>query len=333
MKTPLPASDPAPDATGASVLVRRLRMRHLELLEILADAGTVRAAAGRMRLTQPAVTRMLKEIEELFCGQMFERSARGVSPNALGMLLVERAQVLMQEVRATEREVVLARQGQVGLLRIGTYSGSRAVLEAVARLTREDPRLTVELREAQINALLDALLRGDLDCVVGAVPPDELRSARIDQLRMERLRDDQISVVTPRDSPWARRRRVGWLDLAGERWVLPPRDSLLRRAFVQVYLELGTVPPAAAVESMSPLNVRTLVALHAGNLGLMRSEHAKEEQDLGALRIVPVTPPLTLPPLVVFTRHRPRVRQALVDRFVAAVRAAQVGGRIRTHPK
>ncbi|WP_148281096.1 LysR family transcriptional regulator [Bordetella bronchiseptica] len=321
------------EAAGASALIRRLRMRHLELLVILASASTVRAAAARMRLTQPAVTRMLKEIEDMFGGALFDRSPRGITPNRLGLLLLDRAQVMMEEVRATEDELQLARQGQMGLLRIGTFSGSRAILQAVAELSLSDERLKIELHESQVNQLLDALLRNELDCVLGALPPDELRHERIDQLRLEQLAADTIDVVTPCGSVWSRKRRVRWEDLAHERWLLPPRDSLLRRAFVQQYLELGIAPPAPVVESLSPANMRTLIELQAGQLGLVRAEYAREEQRLGTLRIVPVTPRLALLPLIVFTRRRPRTRQALVDRFVRALRAAQADeGAARTKP-
>jgi choline dehydrogenase-like flavoprotein len=52
--------------------LRRLRMRHLELLELLGEERTVRAAAARMALTQPALSKMLREIEDCFVASMFE---------------------------------------------------------------------------------------------------------------------------------------------------------------------------------------------------------------------------------------------------------------------
>ncbi|TAM53956.1 MAG: LysR family transcriptional regulator, partial [Burkholderiaceae bacterium] len=59
---------------GADYLVRRLRLRHLELLVALAEAGTMRGAAERLHLSQPAISKMLNEIESGFGVRLFDRS-------------------------------------------------------------------------------------------------------------------------------------------------------------------------------------------------------------------------------------------------------------------
>jgi len=61
-----------------------MRLRHLELLTVLHELPRVRAAARRLNLSQPAVSKMLREIEQVFGAPLFERSRTGVTPNALG---------------------------------------------------------------------------------------------------------------------------------------------------------------------------------------------------------------------------------------------------------
>ena len=86
-------------------MVRRLRLRHFELLTLLAQERTVRAAARRMALTQPAISKMLREIEDCFDTPLFERSRSGVTANPAGERLIRHAVIAMNETRALGEEV------------------------------------------------------------------------------------------------------------------------------------------------------------------------------------------------------------------------------------
>ncbi|MBM3353812.1 MAG: LysR family transcriptional regulator [Betaproteobacteria bacterium] len=75
-----PAPEPGHAPGGAeSAVLRRLRLRHLELLTVLRDQPTVRGAARRLSLSQPAVSKMLREIEDVFGARLFDRSRSGVA--------------------------------------------------------------------------------------------------------------------------------------------------------------------------------------------------------------------------------------------------------------
>ena len=75
-------------------LVRKLRLRHLELLAALSETATMRGAAARLHLSQPAISKMLGEIEGCFGARLFERSHQGIPANALGASAVFRARGL-----------------------------------------------------------------------------------------------------------------------------------------------------------------------------------------------------------------------------------------------
>jgi DNA-binding transcriptional LysR family regulator len=70
--------------TKTDRLIRTLRLRHLELLVALSEARTMRGAAARLHLSQPAISKMLGEIEDCFGARLFERSHQGIHANALG---------------------------------------------------------------------------------------------------------------------------------------------------------------------------------------------------------------------------------------------------------
>lgn len=316
----------ASESTDLRRVVRRLRFRHLELLAFMEQSATVRAAADRMQLTQPAVTRLLQEIESIFETKLFERGARGVAPNAQGTKLIAHAIVLLNELDGTRHEIAISRTQPHDLLRIGAFSGGRTIAQGFALLVEQFPGARVVIHEAVISVLLDALLRGELDCLIGSLPPEQLKQDRIDTLRMHPVTEEKVCVVAPRGGPWERRRRIGWADLKDARWVLPPRDSLMRRALIRAYLDIGIAAPEPVVEVMSPLTIRSMLEFGGVDLGLERSGHAREDERLGVLRVLPVVPQLRLPPLAVFTRRQAGARKALVKAMTEALRHVSTQG-------
>ncbi len=287
-------------------LLRRLRLRHLELLGHLNEVATVHAAAKRMHLTQPAVTRMIQEIEEIFGGPLFDRTARGISANHIGLALMRRSGVLVAELEAAQEEATMMRAGATGLLRIGTFSGSTSLSLGIVELRRRMPEVIVQIREAQIDQLVSDLLQGEMDCIVGAFAPDELNNERLDRLQVTLLAEDRLSVVASKTNPFAKRSKITWGELAAQQWILPPRGSLLRRAVIAACLAEGFTPPQPCIECLSTLTVLALIRLDARCIGPMREQQAREEVRINKnLVILDVHPGAAMPPLAMITRRTP----------------------------
>lgn len=303
-----------------SRMVRRLRLRHFELLTLLSKERTVRAAARRMALTQPAISKMLKEIEDCFGTPLFERSRTGVTANAAGERLIRHAVIAMNETRALGEEVDAIVGHGAATLRVGTLPMTPRIPEAIARLRARIPGTKVQVREARIVDLIPALRDGELDCVVGGLPPEALLSADIDKLRIDPLAPDRIYVVASPSHRMSGRHRFHWRQLEGQRWVLPPRQSMLRRAVIDAHHRAGLAPPEADVELTSPFFLTTLLALDTELLGVMRREHALADAASGVLSIIPVTPAIALPSNALITRRGHR-SEVLVE-FAAALRVA-----------
>lgn len=304
-----------------SNLLKRLRIRHLELLGHLREVSTVHAAAERMHLSQPAVTRMIKEIEEVFGGPLFDRMARGIAANHIGAELMRRSDVLMAGLGAAQEEAAIMRSGGSGLIRIGTFSGSNMLPSGIVELRRRLPRLAVQIREFQIDLLIAELLRGELDCIVGALAPDEFNNERLDRLQVHLLASDRLSVVATRTHPLARRKKISWARLANEDWILPPRGSLLRRAVIAACLTEGVTPPHPSIECLSTLTVLTFLRLDPGSIGPMREQHALEETRLNKdMVILDVRPGATMPPLALITRSGPEAMRHPVKELLDILR-------------
>ncbi len=307
-------------ASNPDYLVRRLRLRHLELLVALADIGTMRGAAGRLHLSQPALSKMLGEIEAGFGARLFERSPQGLAANALGEAVVYRARVIFGELSRGQAEVDALRTGASGVLRLGTLSVSATVPRAIAHLRRRQPGARVQVVEGRVREMVQRLLDGELDCVFGAITPELLASEQLALLRPAVLLADELCVLAAQAHPLARSRALAWGDLRGQPWVAPPKDTLVRQALMTAFLNDGMQPPEPVVEVLSSVTIGSLLRLDDALVAAVRADHAQDELARGGVRRLAVRPALQLPALGLYTRHVAGEPPPLVAAFAAALR-------------
>jgi DNA-binding transcriptional LysR family regulator len=301
-------------------LVRRLRLRHLELLVALADAGTMRAAATRLNLSQPALSKMLGEVEAGFGARLFERSPQGLAANALGNAAVYRARVIFGELARGKEEVDALRTGATGVLRLGTLSVTASVPRAIAHLRLQHRGARVQVQEGRVRDMIQRLLDGELDGVFGAITPELLTSDFLPLLRAEVLLKDELCVLCAQDHPMARKRRLGWADLRASDWVAPPKDTLVRQALMTAFLNGGHEPPVPSVEVLSSVTIGSILRLDPSLVGAVRAEHARDELARGGIRRLAVGPAIALPSLGLYTRRSAGPPVPLVSAFAAALK-------------
>lgn len=312
-------------STRPDYLVRRLRLRHLELLVALADAGTMRAAASRLHLSQPALSKMLGEVEAGFGARLFERSPQGLSPNALGASVTYRARVMLGELARGRDEVDALRTGAEGVLRVGTLSVTAAVPRAVVQLRERIPGARVQIQEGRVRDMIRRLLDGELDCVFGAITPELLTSDLLPLLHPEVLLEDELCVLCAAGHALARaRRKLRWADLHALPWVAPPKDTLVRQALMTAFLNEGLEPPEPAIEVLSSVTVSSVLRLDPTLLAAVRFEHAGDELARGGIRRLGVGPVMPLPSLGLYTRRTTEGPAPLVQAFAHAIRKVGV---------
>ena len=121
--------------------LHRVSIRQLRLVTAIAEGGSMVRAAEAVGLTQPAVTKAVRDLERDLGVELFERGNRGVTPTIYGEALVRHAhRVLAQLVHAAEEIDDLA-HGAGGRVAVGTLLAASAWLlpKAIARLGPNDP--------------------------------------------------------------------------------------------------------------------------------------------------------------------------------------------------
>ena len=107
-----------------AALLGRLRARHLALVVALDTHRSLRRAAAEIALTQPAVTKLLRDLEDALGARLFERHPWGMSPTPYGETLVRHARGILNDLAQASADIAAQREGAQGSLRVGGVTGS-----------------------------------------------------------------------------------------------------------------------------------------------------------------------------------------------------------------
>src|SRR5438094_10355315 len=186
---------------------RKFRLRHVELVAELYDSRSILKAARRLSLTQPTLTKALQDVEATLGLPLFERSNRGLEPTPYGEIFARHAKIVLAQLRHAAEELESLRVGYSGKVTVGTLLAASASIlpDAIARLKKERPGVTVSVVVGTYDILMPSLLAGDLDMVLGRLPEE----GRNRELLYEEFYVEPICLVTRPRHPFLRKRRLG----------------------------------------------------------------------------------------------------------------------------
>ncbi len=262
--------------------LRRLRLRHLEILLELDRHGSLTSTAEALGVSQPAVSQWLAEIEAALGVTLFVRG-RQLKPSAYLPVALRHARRMVADSHQLKIELDSVSTGSVGVVRIGSMGvGSAGLLpRALVHLRGQPEGPQIEVVEDIASGLWARFRRREIDLIVGRL--DE--RAFGPQVRSEPLFDDPHCVVVGRSHPLLRAKRQTWSGAAAYPWILPPRDTALRRAIDSTFLHHGLAPPVPWVESASgTLNQELLQRTDC--LGVTSGAAAVRDQALGVLSML-----------------------------------------------
>ncbi|MBE3638286.1 pca operon transcription factor PcaQ [Mangrovicoccus algicola] len=228
----------------------RLNMRHLELFVEVAQRKSVSRAAEALHLTQPAVSRTLRELEEL-CGRpLFEKHGRGIRLSPYGTIFLRHAGASLAAAREGLSALQSLDPDQGPPLRIGALPTVLATIvpRAVAAYRAEGPGARLSVASGSNLVLLNDLREGRLDLVVGRLPAPENMAA----VTFEPLYRERVVVVVAAGHPLEGARLLSAEDLARYPVLLPGPGSIIRPFVERLLMEQGLTPPADAIETVSP---------------------------------------------------------------------------------
>src|SRR3954469_3697382 len=159
-----------------------MNLERIELFLKIVDTGSVSAAGREANLTQPAVSRSLKLLEEEIGADLFDRQGRGLLLTAAGRALIPCARQLVRDSERARLQVQRAAEDAYFDLRVGAVDslGTHVLPECLSGLQTEHPDLKLKLWMGRTQSLLERVERGTLDLAFVAYsgPPSE-RATRV----------------------------------------------------------------------------------------------------------------------------------------------------------
>ena len=264
-----------------------MRLAQLTLLLTVAETGSLRAAAQVLNLTQPALTKALKLLEDELGAQLVLRSAQGARLAPAGELLAARAAAALRELERGREEVAAWAGSGDARVTVGLSPTAAWLLApgAVARLAARWPGIQVRLVDSLYPRALAQVRAGELDFAIGPVP-----GGRADRdLTLRPLLDSRSQVVVRRGHPLARVRTLA--ALADARWVLTGPAGGPGDPAALGFDRLGLRPPRPWLTCESFSTVLAMVSSHDVVCVMPQRFVERHGARLGLAR-VPVTDPL-----------------------------------------
>lgn len=302
-------------------VIRRVTLRELRLLLAVARSGSILQAALEVGLTQPAVSKAIKDLEALLGVRLFDRGNRGVEPTPQGRIVLARAAAMFEELRQAVDELALLSGAAAGEILIGgTPAMCGGLLQHAIRTfpptdgasaSGAGPHYHVVEMEAE--GLATEVRNRNVDFAIGRNPAPDGSS----DLSFELLFSDRLQVVVGNNHPLAKRRSLSAEEAAAQRWVLPPAKSAVSRQVYAAFAHLGASLKPPVVTTMSMLLRCDLLASGA-YLTVLHGSLLHFGRIAEGLRILPIALPAELP--IGVMRLKGRTLTPAGERFIAHLR-------------
>ncbi|HEU0146170.1 MAG TPA: LysR family transcriptional regulator [Bradyrhizobium sp.] len=261
---------------------RDLTIRQLRALAAVNEAGSVTSAAGRLHLTQPAVTLQLRNLQELAGLPLIQRTGDGMVLTDAGrsvLALTERVEAALLDCEQTLDMIAGRSGGRVSIAAVST--AKYFVPFAIAAFSRRFPKVDVSLRIGNREDIREALRGYDLDIAVMGRPPPDL------QVEMRLLGKHPHVIVAAADHPLAARRKpVALVELADELFITREVGSGTRMLMEGFFQESNLRPQVRMeMDSNETIKQAVIAGLGIAFISLHTVAHEIAERRLVALKI------------------------------------------------
>jgi DNA-binding transcriptional LysR family regulator len=213
-----------------------MELRHLRYFVAVAEAENVlRAATQKLHVSQPAVSRQIRDLEEELGAQLFERTSKSVKLTDAGFLFLKEARAVLERTDEAVRNLRAFAEAGETELQVGYSLALRAQLvsPALHAFQQAMPRVHVKLHDWTGERIFTSLRDGRLQLAF-TVRPSKRGAAR--DLRFEELLRERVRLAVPPNHPFAQRRSVSLTDAAKEPFV-----GLTREDFPDYHAYLAAV--------------------------------------------------------------------------------------------
>lgn len=233
---------------------RRIKFRHLDTFSSIARSGSLKQAAEQLHLSQPAISKTLKELEDIVGTTLMKRDRSGARLTQEGEVFLQFAEQCTAALRHGLRSV---RSGGAATahLKIGVLPSvaSNLLPEAARAFVKGNPDTLLEVHEGPHHDLTSRLRTGKLDLVIGRLGrPETMQGLAFRQLYTEEV----VVVASPKSLAVSIRQ---FEDLEAYRVIYPPSDSAIRPLVARMLIARGVPLFTNRIETASAAFGRSLL--------------------------------------------------------------------------
>lgn len=234
--------------SSISSICRHLTDAQIRCHIAIAQRGSAVGAARQLAISQPAVHRAGRELEQTVGTTLYRRRVHSVSANALGLEFARRLSLALHEISEAADELSSARGLARGRVSVGVLPllPQRLLARAIGKLLQVYPDAAIVIHEGSHARLLNDLQFGAIDVIVGALRQDQLGDSVVESV----LFDDPYAVAVRRGHELTQRAQITSDDLAAYDWVVPQKD-MPRRAVLEEMLATLPHRPRVVLETSS----------------------------------------------------------------------------------
>jgi DNA-binding transcriptional LysR family regulator len=236
---------------------RRLRLRDLHAFCTVAQAGTMGAAARKLDVSQPAISKVIADLEHLIGVRLLDRSRKGVEPTIYGQMLLRHGLAAFDELKQSIRNIEFLADPAKGDLRIGSPASMSATFlpTIVQRFSEKYPRVALHVSDVQAPGSPVSAERGLYDrrhdLVLARLTNPLADPQSMDDVNVDYLFDDPLVVTTGKWNRLAAQRKLNLAELVNEPWILPAPGSWSYRTLAQAFQAQGLDMPKSCLVAYS----------------------------------------------------------------------------------
>ncbi len=239
-----------------------IELRHLTYFLAVAEELHFRKAAEKLFISQPGLSRQIKQMETLLQAELFVRDKKKVALTPAGHFLKKEAEELFKHLKETKRQLQLIGDGDTGEIRIGFLGSAMqdVIPSLLLKLRDKFPKIKTSLQELSNMNQVDAVLKDTLD--IGFV-----RLARVPaELHMQTVYEDTFSLVLPESYPMLTREYDGMARFSKDDFILFSQDysPYYYETIMSICSDAGFVPKV----SHKSVHAQTIFKLVENNLGI-----------------------------------------------------------------
>jgi DNA-binding transcriptional LysR family regulator len=261
--------------------------KQLERFVDVVESGSLSRTSKRLHVSQPALSKSLRLLEEQLGVRLLERGPRGVKLTPFGEAFYRRARSVTAELRRANDDLDHIKGMLTGSISLGVTPGpgilDQIIPKAIVRVALKRPVLKVRVRSGTISELLVDLHRGDLDLLFTVL--DERTKGP--DLKTQKLFDDSFALVVRTGHKLLTQKEISLNDLVSSRWVILEDAMTLWDSVAKLASESGIEISTRPIESNSLVFIRE-VARRTDFIGIIPAYAAEMSTSSGDLRYIPL---------------------------------------------